>query len=88
VIAGTGVWVSLYFANTAWAELTGLLLFVMPPVLHIVGLSWFRRLPHVRGMIYGESSLFSGAQAVLWVLLFGAVVLIGLKKETKRWMEA
>jgi hypothetical protein len=88
VIAGTGVWVSLYFANTAWAELTGLLLFVMPPVLHIVGISWFRRLPHVRDMIYGESSLFSGAWAVLWVLLFGAVVLIGLKKETKRWMEA
>lgn len=86
--AGAGVWLSLYFANTAWAELTGLLLFVMPPVLHIVGLSWFRRLPHVRGMIYGESSLFSGAQAILWVLLFGAVVLIGVKKETKRWMEA
>lgn len=88
VIAGAGVWLSMYFANTAWAELAGMILFVMPLVLHILGITWFRNVLHVRSMIYGEWNVLSGAQGVLWILVLGLILLAGLKKETKKWMEA
>lgn len=44
-IAGAGILISLFFTNTAWVLLLGVVLFVLPPALHIIGVNWLRKLP-------------------------------------------
>lgn len=87
MLAGGGILLSLYFTNTAWTQLIGVVIFIIPLVLQIIGIEWLRDMWHVKSMVYGEMSLFG---EVKWygIAIVILVIIMGLKVGIKRWMEA
>lgn len=87
VIAYISMGISLYVTNIIWIQLIGVIVFLAPLTLELIGVGWVRKLSYYTVMIFGEYDLFRiGWKSIGLIVMI--IVGIGIVKIGKnRWIQ-
>lgn len=87
LLAAIGLTASFYITNVIWAELLGVVLYLCPVALGLIGATWVTKLCHYGDLVIFERDVMLDSKQFLIVGLGSLVVLVWQQKGRKRWME-